>query len=306
METTYRIKLPLAGLQIAIERLLVGAPQAVIAMRHRSANRVSEWIALPGDWLIADRPINFTEYHAFAQVAVLSTSRKPVALPQIGSGQVVAVLTLDLDQPDSIAAKIIKSGIELPVEELVIVGAGMIRMGISPSGVDRLEDPQRNSRLMRVQGLPHRVQDPIAWSFLCNQHATAVFSFVDDESATIAASVLSRELEIPHIAVGTLISRDSNGRLVQQADVRLLEPDRGCARCVPWMPEREWEEAFYELHRPADAFRRGRPRQQNYVSDLFNQEQLSAFEEYRLSQLALAKNKEKKSRRPSPMKFWSF
>lgn len=344
METTYRIKLPLAGLQIAIKRLLVGATQAVIAMRHRSASRVSEWIALPGDWLIADRPINFTEYHAFAQLAVLSTSRTPVALPQIGSGQVVAVLTLDLDQPDSIAAKIIKYGIEQPVEELVIVGAGMIRMGNSFSGVDRLEDPQRNSRLMQVQGdaaptwrnsklivigagtggselnrqlasqspkglvlvdpdsvqrhnlnnlphvkhtdtrkrrskveclakslnrnhpelliqgLRHRVQDPIAWSFLCNQHATAVFSFVDDESATIAASILSRELEIPHIAVGTLISRDSNGRLVQQADVRLLEPHRGCARCVPWMPEREWEETFYELHRPADAFRRGVPR----------------------------------------------
>ena len=49
MEKTNRIKLPLAGLRVAIERLLVGAPQAVIAMRHRSANLVSEWIALPGD-----------------------------------------------------------------------------------------------------------------------------------------------------------------------------------------------------------------------------------------------------------------
>jgi hypothetical protein len=118
-----------------------------------------------------------------------------------------------------------------------------------------------NAPRILVQGIAKRIQQPQVQEYLVGSEAMAMFSFVDDVAAHLACSLLARRLLVPHIAIGTLVQSDSaTGRVVEQADVRLLEPGKGCVRCVPWMHEAEYKDAIYELHRPLGAMRRGQPR----------------------------------------------
>jgi hypothetical protein len=118
-----------------------------------------------------------------------------------------------------------------------------------------------NAPRILVQGIAKRIQQPDVLEYLQGREPMAVFSFVDDVAAHLASSLLAQQLLVPHVAIGTLVQLDTeSGRVVQQADVRLLEPGKGCLRCVPWMQEAEYKDAIYELHRPAGAMRRGPPR----------------------------------------------
>ncbi len=115
----------------------------------------------------------------------------------------------------------------------------------------------RNSPDLLVQSIPGRIQDPKVVDYLKRRDLLAVFSFVDDLAAHLQSSRLASYLLVPHIAVGTLIQSANRNRLAQQVDVRLFEPTRGCVRCVPNLPEAQFQEALYEMQRPAGALRRG-------------------------------------------------
>lgn len=118
-----------------------------------------------------------------------------------------------------------------------------------------------NAPRILVQGIAKRIQQPQVQEYLVGSEAMAVFSFVDDIAAHLACSLLASRLLVPHVAIGTLVQSDAaTGHVVEQADVRLLEPGKGCVRCVPWMHEVEYRDAIYELHRPLGAMRRGPPR----------------------------------------------
>jgi hypothetical protein len=115
----------------------------------------------------------------------------------------------------------------------------------------------RNSPDLLVQSIPGRIQDPKLVDYLKRRDLLAVFSFVDDLAGHLQSSRLANYLLVPHIAVGTLIQSADRNRLAQQVDVRLFEPVRGCVRCVPNLPEAQFQEALYEMQRPAGAMRRG-------------------------------------------------
>lgn len=115
----------------------------------------------------------------------------------------------------------------------------------------------RNSPDLLVQSIPGRIQDPKLVDYLKRRDLLAVFSFVDDLAGHLQSSRLANYLLVPHIAVGTLIQSADRNRLAQQVDVRLFEPFRGCVRCVPNLPEAQFQEALYEMQRPAGAMRRG-------------------------------------------------
>lgn len=118
-----------------------------------------------------------------------------------------------------------------------------------------------NAPRILVQGIAKRIQQPDVQEYLQGREPIAVFSFVDDVAAHFASSLLAQRLLVPHVAIGTLVQSDeASGKVLQQADVRLLEPGKGCVRCVPWMQEAQYKDAIYELHRPLGAMRRGPPR----------------------------------------------
>jgi len=118
-----------------------------------------------------------------------------------------------------------------------------------------------NAPRILVQGIAKRIQQPQVQEYLQGSEPTAVFSFFADVAAHLACSLLSQRLLVPHVAIGTLVQFDEDtSRVVQQADVRLLEPGKGCVRCVPWMQDAEYQDAIYELNRPLGAMRRGPPR----------------------------------------------
>lgn len=116
----------------------------------------------------------------------------------------------------------------------------------------------RNAPDMVVQAIAKRVQTPKVQAYLRSREILAIFSFVDDVSGHLSSSILARDLLVPHIAVGTLVGRDPvTNRITSQADVRLLEPRKGCIRCVPFLPHADYQAALYEMRRPTGALRRG-------------------------------------------------
>jgi hypothetical protein len=119
----------------------------------------------------------------------------------------------------------------------------------------------RNAPDMVVQAIAKRVQTPEVQSYLRSREILAIFSFVDDLSGHLSCSLLARDLLVPHIAVGTLITRDpaTTNRITSQVDIRLFEPRRGCVRCVPYLSNADFQATLYEMRRPTGALRRGAP-----------------------------------------------
>ncbi len=118
-----------------------------------------------------------------------------------------------------------------------------------------------NSPRILLQGVAKRIQDKKVMEFVRRRDPVAIFSFVDDVAGHLASSFLAAHLLIPHVAIGTLVTRNAGtGRVMQQADIRLLEPGSGCVRCAPYMEDAEYSSALYEVRRPAGAMRRGERR----------------------------------------------
>ncbi|MBS0202900.1 MAG: ThiF family adenylyltransferase [Planctomycetes bacterium] len=84
-----------------------------------------------------------------------------------------------------------------------------------------------------------------------------VISCVDQEAARLAVSWLSRELLIPHLDIGTSITRDDRGQTELSGDVRLLLPSDGCVECVGGIAVRE--QSLYEFAAPRGSLHRGEP-----------------------------------------------
>lgn len=114
----------------------------------------------------------------------------------------------------------------------------------------------RQSPELVISAISQRIQEVEVQDYLIRRDPTAIWSFVDDPAAHLSCALICRELLIPHIAVGTLVSR-SGADVSQQCDIRLLLPGEGCARCVPWMPDDQYESALYEVRRPRGCLRRG-------------------------------------------------
>ena len=130
---------------------------------------------------------------------------------------------------------------------------------------DLMRQIHRNNPDIVVHGVPYRVQDSRVRRFCAGrQRVDVVMSFVDNQSATVAAGWLAQEVSAVHVALATLVSRDATtGRIIEQFDVRLFEPRRGCAACVPWQDEERIHELIYDYHRPPQALDRGPRRRWN-------------------------------------------
>lgn len=84
-----------------------------------------------------------------------------------------------------------------------------------------------------------------------------IVSCVDQEAARLGASWLSRRLLVPHLDLGTAVTRTDDGFIALSGDARLLLPFEGCVECVGGIHNRD--EAYYELAAPPGSLHRGEP-----------------------------------------------
>ena len=108
------------------------------------------------------------------------------------------------------------------------------------------------------------IGSPEVQAVLDSKRFDLVVTFVDDQAARLAASLYCQKTETMHLDVGTMIQfesevgNDQGGpKRIMTADVRLFQPRRGCVACVPEMIN--LQEVLYELNRPEDCFKLGRP-----------------------------------------------
>jgi molybdopterin/thiamine biosynthesis adenylyltransferase len=87
--------------------------------------------------------------------------------------------------------------------------------------------------------------------------ADLVVTCVDQDGARLRAARWAREHLMPHLDVGTGVTRIAGGGRQLAADVRLLLPGAGCVRCVGGLADSE--QAEYELHAPPSALPRRPP-----------------------------------------------
>lgn len=84
-----------------------------------------------------------------------------------------------------------------------------------------------------------------------------IVSCVDQEAARLGGSWLSRRLLVPHLDLGTSVTRTDDGVTDLNGDARLLLPFEGCVECVGGIHDRT--EAYYELAAPPGSLHRGEP-----------------------------------------------
>jgi hypothetical protein len=87
-----------------------------------------------------------------------------------------------------------------------------------------------------------------------------VVTCVDRDAGRLRAAHWTREHLVPHLDIGTGVTRTMGGRELA-ADVRLLLPGAGCIRCVGGLGD--IEQAEYELHAPRGALPRRPPESWN-------------------------------------------
>ncbi len=119
---------------------------------------------------------------------------------------------------------------------------------------------RRNQPELTVTCVPHSVTSVDGVRVLQGSRSDTVFSFIDNNTGRLAVSRLCQEAEMVHVDLGTLIEWQDDLRTMS-ADIRLLEPKRGCVACVPRMAN--LDQVLYELGAPEGSLHRGRRREWN-------------------------------------------
>ena len=118
----------------------------------------------------------------------------------------------------------------------------------------------RNQPKLDLVGIRQRIQDiPTIEHLSTMPRVGAVFSFIDNPAARLAAGMVARKLFVPHLDVGSLIQlNDFNEREIRW-DIRLFEPGAGsgCVACVPKL--NDIDSVLYALRSPSNAMTLGPP-----------------------------------------------
>lgn len=94
----------------------------------------------------------------------------------------------------------------------------------------------------------YRTFEPVA------NNADLIITAVDQDLPRLAASRICRHKFIPHLDVGTSLTKTALGTSLAAIDIRWLLPGSGCVSCVGGLRGRE--QAEYELRAPAGALPR--------------------------------------------------
>lgn len=107
---------------------------------------------------------------------------------------------------------------------------------------------------MAITAVPHaygtRIEEPAL------RNADLIATCVDQNVPRLRAAQFSIRRVVPHLDIGTGVTRIETGRQIA-ADVRLLLPGRGCIRCVGGLPDLPLVEE--ELRAPIGALPRRQP-----------------------------------------------
>lgn len=138
-------------------------------------------------------------------------------------------------------------------------------VGARPSDVGRLKVVVAAQQLIAnqpdllVQTMAEPIQSAAATRLLRERRHDVVITFCDSDLARLWVTAQCQQSWTTHLDVGTHIAREADGGRRMVADVRLFEPGRGCAACVPGVAN--LDELLYDLAAPEGSLTRREPRE---------------------------------------------